>query len=971
MPYIKNSRGVKEKYTPVKISKTLSELYFYMYGKKAIQYRGKVIEMTKRIYDRLSDKFGDDETSEWPLAEIRNYTEREVRQNTNETIHKTFLLLNPPIIDRKNKEEDEDLLGYSSRNILGNFEIDPVWNVITEQEFVEPVFENNETLLDLGTTIRIKKARTAKPEKKKKEGILRIHIAKRRSDWIQFWKRQSVLTDQVFNIGVLEKIVSREDKPYTFDSEGWWIFWENAIFEAIKEDPRLFVLLRLAQQRKARACLVGQDWLDGSGLNQKEGDIPTTLYLMDHSEQNDLYRLLWKENMKRLSEEGQIDSVLLETFNLDKLSVFIDPGRDKLIDWRGYQYLRLGGCLWDIPSNHNWNVITYPGIKTQKGSKEPPQWAFMRLAMALCVNEAKPWDFVLDFYNQFSQLTIIPSESMLRQAGRKNANFLEDKSTKVEDKFESIYEAIHQSAVGTKWTGTVSMDWSKVRSVGSPVKNGVRKSRGILQFAKTINESLLAQNRTTDDRPVTMALPLWHLEVLKLIRNKEEQIPNLQSVIYVSDLFMKRLMNNEPWTLFDPVFFPELQQGSSDGYLLAESLADERMKIYSGCVKKISSQKLWGRILNNLRKGEHSLVFEDSNKAYEFFPKIAPGITGLDGVGLFPLPASKDNELSWIKWPSMAVNLLKCIDEKGMPQLDKLNEIVSFSLRMLDNAITLSISEQDKITHDFRSICLGNIGFYEAIDKIIENQDDDRTSVLNQWISGLTEAWSMAILIADQELVKERGAAKACELYKSDLSLFDPIKNMEKLKEMRGGALKINIKQNPVWNSLNKQAEISGYRFINKSCWAPFKNMAGIAGVSPGGIGSLQPVENIEDEKGISRWIPTPLLLNKCFSYPDKIKEYNKSMKQPGVPRVWESSIKDVAYPNEENWKMLMEQAALIRPWNDQGVSVTLPIGLPVNRLNILIQEAWWYGLNVIRFEKALKRIENKNNDEENEIEEI
>lgn len=966
MPYIKNARGVKEKYTSVKISTKISEVYFYMYGKKAIQYRSKVIDMTKRVYDRLCEDFGGDETSEWQLSTIRNYIEKEIKQKTDDTIHKTFVLLNPPIIEKVVK--NEDLLDYSTRNVLGNFEIDPVWNIVVEREFIEYIPDNNESLVDLGIKVK-EKNNTNRNIKKKKTGRQKIQISKRRSEWILFWKQLGLTTEKVFNVEVLERIVSREDRTYTFDSEGWWIFWENAIFEAIKEDPRLFVLLRIAQQRKVRACLTGQDWLDGTGLNQKSEETLNSLYLLDHAEKNDLYRLLWKENMKRLVEDKQIDPKLTEVFNLDKLAVFIDPSRDSLIDWRGYQYLRLGGCLWDIPGDYNWNIVTYPGLKTLKGAKEPPQWTWMRLAMALSLEEKRPWDYVLDFYNQFSQLAIIPSESMLRQAGRKYANFLEDKSIKVEDKFESIYEAIHQAAVGTKWTGTVSMDWSKVRAIGSPVKNGVRKSRGILQFAKTINESLLAQNRTTDDKPVTMCLPLWHLEVIKLIKDKDSEIPNIQSVIYISDLFMKRLMNNESWTLFDPVFFPELQKGGEAAYLEAESLIEERKKIYKGCAKKISSQKLWARLLNNLRNGSHSIVFEDSNKAYNIFPHIAPGITGLDGVGLFPMPETKDNLLSTIKWPSMAVNLLKCVDSKGMPQLDKLNEIVTLTLRMMDNAINLSLKDEDTITDEFRSICLGNIGFYEAIDKILENQEDDKATVLNRWVSGLTEAWSISLMIGDQALVKERGPAKAYKKYKDDFEVFDPVRNMEKLKNIRSGALRLNIKPNPVWANLNKQAESSGYRFINKSCWAPFKNMAGIAGVSPGGIGSLQPVENIEDEKGISRWIPTPLLLGKCFSTPDKIKDYNKSMKQPDISRVWEQSIKEVAYPNEENWKSLMEQASLIRPWNDQGVSVTLPIGLPINRLNILIQEAWWYGLNVIRFEKSLKIIKDFHEEEKEEDE--
>lgn len=950
MPYIKNTRGSKIKFVATSIASKLSEVFFYVYGKSAITQRAKIIELTGKINKRLSFELGSGDNVEWKLSDIRAITEKELKRHADELIVNAFILLNPPVVEKKKPTNDEEIHFKTS---FSQFDIDPVWSFVYEKEEIIKEKSNTNVLNQFGNDIKSKHKKAVVSNKKT---LKRVTIQKRRSDWIKWWGTLASSISESFSFKVLENVVSRDDKPYTFDSNGWWEFWENAIFESLKEDPRIFPLLRIAQQRKIRAALVGQDWLDGTGLNQKEEERENKfLYLLDHPESNDLYRLLWKENMKRLDASGLLDKKIMEVFNLDKLAVFIDPIRDRLIDWRGYQYLRLGGCLWDIPKNYNWNITIFPGLVTSYNAKEPPQWMWMRLAMALAVKEENPWAYVMDFYNQLSKLAIIPSESMLRQAGRVNPNFLEDKATRIEDKFESIYEGIHEAAVGTKWTGTVSMDWSKIRSVGSPVRNGARKSKGIMQFSKAINEALLAQNRGTDDKPVTLSLPLWHMEVLKLIKHREDELPHLQSVIGIPDLFMKRLRNNESWTLFDPVYFPELNGNNENAYLLAESKVLERKKINKECVKVINTHKLWKRLLSSLNKGMHSIVFTDSNKGCDIFPTVAPGATGLDGVGLFPLPLSDDGELKWIKWPSMVVNLVRCVDSKGMPQLERLNEIIGLSLRMMDNAINLSLKSDDQVTSDFRSVCLGNVGFYEVIDKIIKKEpEENRHKVLKKWMEALTEAWSIAVIVADQNLAKQRGVAKACITYKSDFRVFDPKKNMEALKIMRDGALRFSIKPNEVWDKLNKQVSEKGSRFITKNCWAPFNNLAAIAGVSPGGIGSLKPIEKIEDEKGNPRWVPTPLLLNHCTNDSDNIKEYAKCIKKPLNYNVWNENIKQLSHPKEESWRNLLEQASIIRPWNDQGISVTLPLKLSLNRLNILLLEAWWHGLNVIRFDQPL-----------------
>lgn len=959
MPYIITEKGSKINYTPNKIANIISTIYERVYGKSVINYRSTIINKTQDVLTELSNLYGNDKDSLWQLNDIHNVIKKILQKENNIQINlQTNDLLYSA--NKKSSPEKEDKFYINDK-----FAVNPTWNISVLRDF-EIDKPDDDILINLGSNI---KRNTV--SRKIKTGIRKVQITKRRSDWIKWLKSLAYNSEQHFSIEALEKIFNASNTTYTFNSDGWYSFIENNVFEAIKEDPRLFAFLRIIQQRKARANIIGQDWLDGSDLNIKPEEKSRKLFLLEHPDSDDIYRALWIKNIQRLAKAKKIDPrfVSERIFDLNKIANMIDPSKDILIDWRGYQYLRNGGCLWEIPEGFQWELIAYPKMKAQVSAYEPPQWTWMRLAMSLALNEKDPQSHVFDFYSMVSKLAILPSETMLREAGKITPNFLEDKSIRIDDDFDSIYGAINQAAVNTKWTGTVALDWRNIRSTGSSIRDGIRVSKGITPFLDIINMSLLSQGRPLNDNPVTSLVPIWHLETIKLLKTKENKYSNIQTVFTVSDLFMKRLFKNEKWTLFDPAFFPELKIGDELSYLKAEEASIERKKKNLQCSKTISSQKLWKRLLSALKQGQIFIVFEDSNKVYDVFPKTAPNIQGLDGVGSFPLSSdkAKEGQLNWTAWPSMAVNLVSFIDNSGKPLLDVLEKTVFTALRMMDNAISLSTKQQSFSVNHYRPICLGNIGFNDAVNKIIymdktDTIENPEENLLN-WTSGLAEAWAMAVISGDQQLCKERGAAPAFLENNKDVFTFNPIESINLLRFRRNNSLRINLKTNTSWDSIISQLKNNGHRFTSRSCWAPFKSLAAIAGVSPGGIGSVSPIEFIEDITGKERLIPTPLLFKRALKEPSKIKSYNKCLKYPMNINRWDSEIREIAFPNQQTWRKLMEQASLVRPWIDQGVSLTLPLGLNIEKLNILLQEAWWSGLNVVRFE--LNQINNQEEDTE------
>lgn len=92
-------------------------------------------------------------------------------------------------------------------------------------------------------------------------------------------------------------------------------------------------------------------------------------------------------------------------FDLEHLASALRPERDRLIASEGLEWL-YGNCF----------------VRDRDRCVETPQYFWMRLAMALAVNETEDNEArVLEFYETLSTLRFIPSERLLRTIGRSKA----------------------------------------------------------------------------------------------------------------------------------------------------------------------------------------------------------------------------------------------------------------------------------------------------------------------------------------------------------------------------------------------------------------------------------------------------------------------------------------------------------------------------------------------------------------------
>ena len=135
----------------------------------------------------------------------------------------------------------------------------------------------------------------------------------------------------------------------------------------------------------------------------------------------------------------------------------------------------------------------------------------------------------------------------------------------VEDDLDRIYEAIKENALLAKYAGGLGNDWTPVRALGSFIKGTNGHSQGVVPFFKVVNDTAVAVNQGRKEKgAVCTYLESWHLDIeefLELRKNTGDdrrRTHDMNTANWIPDLFMKRVMNDEKWTLFSPDTVPDL-----------------------------------------------------------------------------------------------------------------------------------------------------------------------------------------------------------------------------------------------------------------------------------------------------------------------------------------------------------------------------------------------------------------------------
>ncbi len=197
---------------------------------------------------------------------------------------------------------------------------------------------------------------------------------------------------------------------------------------------------------------------------------------------------------------------------------------------------------------------------------ERPQDLWMRCALTVAGDEfdAKrvktTYDMLSQGYYTHATPTLFNSGTNLQQLSSCFLIAMED------DSIEGIFNTMKDSALISKTAGGIGLHAHNIRANGARINSTGGKSNGLVPFLKVLNETVRAVDQGGGKRKGVAAVYLepWHgdieafLELRKNTGAEEFRTRDLFLALWIPDLFMQRVQNDEKWTLMSEDTCPNL-----------------------------------------------------------------------------------------------------------------------------------------------------------------------------------------------------------------------------------------------------------------------------------------------------------------------------------------------------------------------------------------------------------------------------
>ncbi|WP_057456453.1 ribonucleoside-diphosphate reductase subunit alpha [Pseudomonas savastanoi] len=664
-----------------------------------------------------------------------------------------------------------------------------------------------------------------------------------------------------------------------------------------------------------------------------------------HHEMADLYAKALPAYVATGIKFELLNPVLAE-FDLEKLGKAINHERDQQFTYLGLQTL------------YDRYFIHKDGVRF-----ELPQIFFMRVAMGLAIEEKAREDRAIEFYNLLSSFDYMSSTPTLFNAGTLRPQLSSCYLTTVPDDLSGIYHAIHDNAMLSKFAGGLGNDWTPVRALGSYIKGTNGKSQGVVPFLKVVNDTAVAVNQGGKRKGAVCAyLETWHMDIEEFIELRKNtgddrrRTHDMNTANWIPDLFMKRVFDDGPWTLFSPSEVPDLHdltgKAFQERYEYYEALTQYPGKIK--LFKTIQAKDLWRKMLSMLFETGHPwLTFKDPCNLRS--PQQHVGVVHSSNLCTeITLNTNKDEiavcNLGSINLPNHIVN--------GKLDTDKLKRTVDVAVRMLDNVIDInyySVPQAKNSNLRHRPVGLGIMGFQDAL--YLQHIPYGSDAAM-QFADTSMEAVSYYAIQASCDLADERGAYETFQGSLWSKGIL-PLDSQQILIEQRGEKyIDVDLKETLDWAPVRARVQ-KGIRNSNIMAIAPTATIANITGVSQ----SIEPTyQNLYVKSNLSGefTVINPYLVRdlKARDLWDSVmindlKYYDGSVQQ--IERIPQELKELYATAFEVDTKWIVDAASRRQKWIDQAQSLNLYIaGASGKKLDVTYRMAWYRGLKTTYYLRAL-----------------
>jgi ribonucleotide reductase alpha subunit len=324
----------------------------------------------------------------------------------------------------------------------------------------------------------------------------------------------------------------------------------------------------------------------------------------------------FKDKMDKLylrkDKHGNICPLLDEKFykfvlkNQKEIESHIDYSRDFLLDYFSFKTLERSYLL-----------------KLDQEIIERPQDMFMRVSIFIHMNpkliskeKTKPiLERIFETYDLMSNKYFTHATPTLFNAGTNRPGMLSCFLLGTEDSLEGILKTVSDCAQISKWSGGIGFHISNWRSRGALIRGTNGASSGIIPFLKIFNDTARAFNQG-GKRPGSFAayIEMHHpdiMDFLQLRKNHGEENLRCRDLflgLWVCDLFMERVRDNQDWSLFDPDECPGLSDVYGENYRKLY-LEYEEKKMYR---EQLPAREVWKAVFTSQKEsGIPYILYKD------------------------------------------------------------------------------------------------------------------------------------------------------------------------------------------------------------------------------------------------------------------------------------------------------------------------------------------------------------------------
>lgn len=432
---------------------------------------------------------------------------------------------------------------------------------------------------------------------------------------------------------------------------------------------------------------------------------------------------------------------------------------------------------------------------------ETPQYFFMRVSLGLSmrVNEA------IEFYRLMASHDYLPSSPTLFNSGTRHAQmsscYLLDSP---QDSLEAIYDSYRHIAMLSKFSGGIGLAFHRVRSEGSLIRATNGLSNGILPWLRTLDASVAAVNQGGKRKGACCVyLEPWHADVesyLELRDNTGDQARrtyNLNVAHWIPDLFMQRVEQDGPWSLFDPKIVPNFPDLYGEAFENAYCDAERQQKY----VKQVRARDLYARMMRTLAEtGNGWMVFKDACNLKCNQTGALGNVVHLSNLCTEITEVTSSSEIAVCNLGS--INLARHVVD-GAFSFDKLAATVRQAIPMLDRVIDINyypVAQAGAANSRWRPIGLGMMGLQDVFFQLRIPFDSEEAMQLSTRIQ---EEIYFHALSASCDLAEQNGSYPAFQESRAagDKLQFD-LWDVKPHTQERWEPLRARIRRSGLRNSL-------------------------------------------------------------------------------------------------------------------------------------------------------------------------